>query len=208
MFLHGSGFFRNMLLHSTSSSSLENPIELEEELEHLEAILTLISGHPCQAVWQCDNWDTARNLYRSVQKYELDRVLPWISQLAATTWILPVSGRLSAWRATTPATTKFWEAEPYSLDWPMRVRARSSTRIISSTIALLTPRKHANPACYTLRTPGRSFTWISDTEDLLPIVKLSPSSRTLPRTRTLTGVRLRKPFEAQLMPSARRREYR
>lgn len=81
----GSGFFRDMLQHSSPSSSSAKPIELEEEHEDVEILLIIISGHPCESDQgpKCEDWETAKRLYLLMQKYQLDRLRPWFTLLAS-----------------------------------------------------------------------------------------------------------------------------
>jgi hypothetical protein len=72
-----------MLQHSSPSSSLVKPIALDEDHEVLESLLMIISGHPCETedAGRYD-WETAKQLYRLMQKYQLDRLRPWFTMIA------------------------------------------------------------------------------------------------------------------------------
>jgi hypothetical protein len=74
-----SGFFRDMLMQSTFSTSLENPIALNEYSYDIKTLLIVICGDPCQASKRCMSWRTAKQLYALMQKYQLDRLQSWFS---------------------------------------------------------------------------------------------------------------------------------
>jgi hypothetical protein len=71
-----------MLMQSTFSSSIENPITFDENSQDLETLLIVISGHPCDASKRCCSWSTAKRLYGLMQKYQLDRLQSWFSFVA------------------------------------------------------------------------------------------------------------------------------
>jgi hypothetical protein len=75
-----SGFFRDMLCDSKFTSSVDNPITLEEGSWRLKTVLLLIAGHPCAAMKHCSCWLDAQALYLTMQKYQLDRLRPWFSK--------------------------------------------------------------------------------------------------------------------------------
>jgi hypothetical protein len=71
-----------MLSHSSSISSKENPILLDESERDIKTMMIIIAGHPCEALDRCKSWNTAKRLYRLMQKYQLDRLQPWFSMMA------------------------------------------------------------------------------------------------------------------------------
>jgi hypothetical protein len=77
-----SGFFCDMLMDSAFTSSVDNPIILEEHSKDVKTIFTIIAGCPCQAEKRCLSWKTGKRLYLLMQKYQLDRLQPWFSTLA------------------------------------------------------------------------------------------------------------------------------
>lgn len=77
-----SGFFRHMLMDSRFTSSLHNPINLEEQSSDVKTLLMIIAGSPCRVEKRCKSWRNAKRLYLLKQKYQLDRLQPWFSKLA------------------------------------------------------------------------------------------------------------------------------
>jgi hypothetical protein len=71
-----------MLSDSRFTTSIDNPIILEEESRQIKTVLMIIAAHPCSAMDRCDNWTEAKILYGMMQKYQLDRLQPWFSHLA------------------------------------------------------------------------------------------------------------------------------
>lgn len=69
-------------MHSSSVSSLDNPMVLDECSKDIDFLMTIISQHPCRALERCSDWATARRLYLLMQKYQLDPLQPWFSMMA------------------------------------------------------------------------------------------------------------------------------
>ncbi|KAJ9097501.1 hypothetical protein QFC20_006158 [Naganishia adeliensis] len=68
---------------SSPSSSFAKPMVLDEDHEDIETLLIMISGHPCEANDAgCPNWETAKRLYRLMQKYQLDSLGLWFTMMA------------------------------------------------------------------------------------------------------------------------------
>jgi hypothetical protein len=72
-----------MLMDSGFTASIDNPIQLQENSGDVKTLMIIISGHPCKAELRCLNWETGKRLYLLMQKYQLDRLRPWFSILAA-----------------------------------------------------------------------------------------------------------------------------
>lgn len=81
-----SGFFRDMLCDSTPSFSESRPIPVTEDSKDFALVLKILAGEPQQAVTQCTSWNQAENLYRAMQKYQLDRHHPWFTNVCKA-WI-------------------------------------------------------------------------------------------------------------------------
>lgn len=73
-----------MLEHSTASSSAQNPILVDEVSGDLETMLLIITGRPHAALDRVpQTWDHVVQLYRLVEKYQLDGHQLWFSELCA-----------------------------------------------------------------------------------------------------------------------------
>jgi hypothetical protein len=71
-----------MLADSRFTSSIANPILLQERCWQIRTLLMVIAGHPCTAEERFYCWDEAKTLYLLMQKYQLDRLQPWVSKFA------------------------------------------------------------------------------------------------------------------------------
>ncbi|KAJ9116896.1 hypothetical protein QFC22_004553 [Naganishia vaughanmartiniae] len=79
-----SEFFRDMLDRSVQSSSLENPISVDEASNDFEIMLLIITGRPHAVLGRApQTWEHAEKLYRLVDKYQLDGHQLWFSELCA-----------------------------------------------------------------------------------------------------------------------------
>jgi hypothetical protein len=71
-----------MITDSQFTSSVDNPIKLEEPAFDIKTLLFIIAGHPCQATDRCSDWDICKRMYLLMQKYQLIRLQPWFSIFA------------------------------------------------------------------------------------------------------------------------------
>lgn len=77
-----SPFFRDMLENSVASSSLQNPIPVDESCKDFGTMLLVITGQPYEALNRTiADWDHAVRLYRIAEKYQLDGHRRWFSEI-------------------------------------------------------------------------------------------------------------------------------
>lgn len=72
-----------MLSISNPSSSAQNPLPITEKSTEFESTLLIITGRPHDAIHRTENWKQAVQLYRMVEKYQLDGHQPWFSEICA-----------------------------------------------------------------------------------------------------------------------------
>jgi hypothetical protein len=70
-----------MLSDSVSSSSMDNPLPLDEDSVDLEVMFAIITGHAHDVMDRAKDWKHAERLYRLVGKYQLENHRPWFSQI-------------------------------------------------------------------------------------------------------------------------------
>lgn len=75
--------FRDMLSISDPSSSAQKPLPITEKSAEFESMLLIITGRPHDAIHRIDNWKQATQLYRMMEKYQLDGHQPWFSEICA-----------------------------------------------------------------------------------------------------------------------------
>lgn len=68
-----------MLNDSVPSSSIDNPLPLEEESIDLEIMFTVMTGRTHGLPPRAANWAQAARLYQLVDKYQVDGYRPWSS---------------------------------------------------------------------------------------------------------------------------------
>lgn len=74
-----SGFFRDMLSDSISSSDIDHPLPVYEKSADFELMLSIITGHAQEVLSRVKTWSQAKALYDLAMKYQLDGHLPWFS---------------------------------------------------------------------------------------------------------------------------------
>lgn len=70
-----------MLGDSISSSSMDNPLPVDDNSVEFEIMLHIITGRPQGVVSRVETWELARILYDLADKYQLDAHRPWFSQI-------------------------------------------------------------------------------------------------------------------------------
>lgn len=73
-----------MLSDSASSSSIDNPLPLNEDSSDLEVMFCIITGRAYDAMDSAKDWKHAERLYRLIGKYQLESHRPWFSQMCRT----------------------------------------------------------------------------------------------------------------------------
>jgi hypothetical protein len=79
--LRYSGLFRDMLSNSIASTSLENPLPVDENACDFEIMLLILIGKPYDAIYRAKGWEHSARLYRLVGKYQLEGHRHWFSQI-------------------------------------------------------------------------------------------------------------------------------
>jgi hypothetical protein len=129
-----------MLINSRFTSSVDNPIILEENSWDFKTLLIVIAGHPCRAEERCYDWDDGKNLYLLMQKYQLDRLQPWFSKMAGE-----YAGE-SPFEALCMASMIILLEELYSTAWKIELQSHCSIRFTSKRIKLISTKNTARLA--------------------------------------------------------------
>lgn len=78
---HFSGLFRDMLSDSIASTSLQNPLPVDERACDFEIMLLIIIGRPEEGISRVSDWDQSARLYHLVSKYQLEGHRLWFLQI-------------------------------------------------------------------------------------------------------------------------------
>lgn len=70
-----------MLSSSVPSTTNENPLPISEPSQDLEVMLLIITGRPHDAINRPMTWRRAADLYRMMDKYQLDGHQHWFSDM-------------------------------------------------------------------------------------------------------------------------------
>jgi hypothetical protein len=70
-----------MLSNSLASSSLKNPLPVDENACDFEIMLLIIIGRPEEGICRVTDWDQSARLYHLVSKYRLEGHRLWFSQI-------------------------------------------------------------------------------------------------------------------------------
>jgi hypothetical protein len=72
-----------MLTDSVASTSLDNPLPVDEDSKDFEILLLITVGRGEEAFKRVTTWKQAEKLYRMGDKYQIDAPRPWFSRLCA-----------------------------------------------------------------------------------------------------------------------------
>jgi hypothetical protein len=72
-----------MLNDSGASTSLDNPLPVDEDSKDFEILLHVIVGRGEEVSKSVMTWDQAERLYRMAEKYQVDSQRPWFSRMCA-----------------------------------------------------------------------------------------------------------------------------
>jgi hypothetical protein len=90
-----------MLSDSIASTSLMNPLPVDELSGDFEILLLIIVGHGEEALKRVDTWNQAKILYGLSNKYQVDSQRPWFSRICAQwAWEKPWDALFLACNAT------------------------------------------------------------------------------------------------------------
>jgi hypothetical protein len=83
---YSSAVFRDMLCGSTASSSVNDPLPINEKSSYFRIMMMIVTGRPEDAINEPRCWSHAEKLYRMMDKYQLDGHQPWFSQMCGR-WV-------------------------------------------------------------------------------------------------------------------------
>jgi hypothetical protein len=70
-----------MLHDSVTSSSIDNPLPLDENSDDLEIMFSIMTGCQQDVMDRSEDWAQAERLYRLVDKYQIDGLRHWFAQI-------------------------------------------------------------------------------------------------------------------------------
>jgi hypothetical protein len=76
-----SGLFHDMFCDSVPSTTVKDPLPVEENACDFDMMLSIITGKPELAIHRAINWEHAARLYRLVDKYQLEGHRYWFSKI-------------------------------------------------------------------------------------------------------------------------------